>query len=70
MDTAGEGSGLYCYNKEGGRSSVASQTSCGIYVTRIYTFTNEEGVTGSKFRNTITRGNNSNKVLIAVQELF
>ena len=35
VDTAVDGSDLYCYNTEGDRNSVESQASCKMYVTRL-----------------------------------
>ena len=35
VDTAVEGSELYCYNTEGDRNSVVSQASCRMDVTRL-----------------------------------
>ena len=42
VDTAVEGSELYCYNREGDRNSVVSQASCRMDVTRIYKCIKEE----------------------------
>ena len=42
IDTAIEGSELYCYNIEGDINSVANQASCRLDVTRIYKFIKEE----------------------------